>query len=85
MKKKDKPIKYNNETKFTVVREIIINDVKDPNGHRYIQKAHVEDTPNQNKDFELGSVRKPKNKDVVEMRWDIPSKEKINPFKLFQN
>ena len=85
MKIKDKPIKYNNETKFTVVREIIINDVKDERGVRYVQKAHVEDTPNQNNDFELGSVRKPKNKDVINIKWNIPSKEKINPFSLFKN
>ena len=85
MKTKDKPFKYNNETKFTTIREVIINDVKDEYGVRYVQKAHVEYTPNQNKLFELGSVRKPKNRDVVNMKWNIPSKEKINPFKLFQN
>ena len=84
MKTKDKPFKYNDYTKFKIIREIIINDVKDEHGVRYVQKAHVEDAPNPNNDFELGSVRKPKNKDVVNMKWDIPSKEKINPFSLFK-
>lgn len=78
---KDKKIRYNDETRFTVVREVIINKRIGEDGCIYIQKSHIEKTPNPNKDFELGSIRKPKNKDIVELRWDIPSKRReSNPF-----
>jgi len=82
MKTKEKKFKYDDKTKFTVVREIIINDVKDENGVRYLQKAHVEENPNPNELFEIGSVRKPKNEDVIELKWIVPHER--NPFGLFK-
>jgi len=78
----DKKIKFDDKTKFTVVREIVVNERIGGDGYRYIQKSHIEETPNPNKDFEIGSVRKPKNKDVVELRWDFPSKRR-SPFDDF--
>ena len=84
MKNKEKEIKYNNKTKFSVIREVIINDVKDENGIRYVQKAHVEENPKPNELFELGSIKKPRNKDVIEIKWVIPRDENSNPFSMFR-
>ena len=80
-------IKFNDKTKFTIIREIVINKIDKGNGYTYIQKSHIEETPNSIKDFELGSVRKPKNKDVVGLKWNIPSKRReSNPFdNIFKN
>jgi len=80
-------IKFNDETRFTVVREVIIDKRIKEDGCTYIQKSHIEETPYPNKDFELGSVRKPKNKDVVGLKWNIPSKRReSNPFdNIFKN
>jgi len=74
---KDKKIRYNDRTLFTVIREIILDKRNGNDGYVYIQKSHIEETPNPNKEFDLGSIRKPKNKDVVNLIWNIPNHSHI--------
>lgn len=81
--RKEKPIRYNNKTMFSIVREIIVHEGKDSKGY-YIQKSQIEETPNPNELFEIGSINHPKNEDIVEMKWEIPRDVKDNPFGLFQ-
>ena len=69
---KEKELKFEEDTIFFIIREEIIENIIDEFGNQRIKKRISLKVPKQYEEFSLGSIKNPKNEDVINLRWVFP-------------